>query len=516
MKFLGFWSGIGLLTFFILWFLPWRFQTNDDLIMMWLVSGAYTGEPESYAVFIHPGLSLVFSLLYQAFPMVEWYAITWFSVLYGSFYAIVTILSYLQQSQAWKNTVTLFVLILFFHFGIFLQFTVVAGVAGFVGFLLLTFPFEGKKPRPFFLGYLLVFLSILIRWESFVLIGTGWFVCQLFFLDKFPEQQIFRRLVIVLFLFSFLFIWKLGFERYSDYSEFVTYSKARAGVSDHPVFVQLIKSKEIVPPEPWFFFGQWMMDEDAISVNDLVLKKKELDQRLFSWSQLKSGLYRLKGVIAAEVFKSSFVIILLLVFFRSFFFSRSAWAFAFLWLGFMLVFNHFFILNGRVLILFFLPFLYPILTKGKEFGANRFPYLVFSSILVVLFLGHFFNFLKEAKGRMIMSREFVALGHEIPQGNLIFIEGYKENYLTQKFTLDHPVPFLSFGWISKSPFQEKALKRLGSAQFAGNSSYYLYGVDVHEEFFLPEYLQSIGKNFYLKDRKELDNFILFHYRKSLK
>jgi hypothetical protein len=64
----------GLLALASVWFLPWRFQVNDDVLMMWLVSGAYTGTPETYAVFIHPILSWIFSRLYAAFPFVNWYA----------------------------------------------------------------------------------------------------------------------------------------------------------------------------------------------------------------------------------------------------------------------------------------------------------------------------------------------------------------------------------------------------------------------------------------------------------
>ncbi|MFT4855343.1 MAG: hypothetical protein ACI942_000713, partial [Planctomycetota bacterium] len=76
------WAILGLLAMIVIWFLPWRFQTNDDELMMWLVSGAYTGTPESYAVFIHPLLSWIFSKLYTLFPEIRWYPLTWFLVMY--------------------------------------------------------------------------------------------------------------------------------------------------------------------------------------------------------------------------------------------------------------------------------------------------------------------------------------------------------------------------------------------------------------------------------------------------
>jgi hypothetical protein len=40
-RFVLLWSTIGILAALLIWNLPWRFQFNDDEVMMWLVSGAY-------------------------------------------------------------------------------------------------------------------------------------------------------------------------------------------------------------------------------------------------------------------------------------------------------------------------------------------------------------------------------------------------------------------------------------------------------------------------------------------
>ncbi|MEP1087428.1 MAG: hypothetical protein ABJH01_12185, partial [Algoriphagus sp.] len=97
--FLRFWAVLGLFALVLIWFLPWRFQTNDDELMMWLVSGAYTGTPESYAVFIHPILSWIFSELYTALPDVPWYPLTWFGVLYLSYLGIVISLTLTESAS---------------------------------------------------------------------------------------------------------------------------------------------------------------------------------------------------------------------------------------------------------------------------------------------------------------------------------------------------------------------------------------------------------------------------------
>lgn len=513
-KYLRFWSGIGLLAFFILWFLPWRFQTNDDLIMMWLISGAYTGDMESYALFLHPLLSWVLSIFYQFAPEIEWYSMLWFILLFLCFYGLLLFLNSLHSEKGVKNIFAVFFLILLLHFGMFLQFTIVAGVSAFSGLLLLTFIFKDHDKQIRFIGYTLLIFSILIRWESFVLISLGWSLYQLMFEKRNISQRLKIRLGLLAAIFCVLFLWKSGYERYSGYADYISYSKARAAVSDHPVFYRLMKSEEIQSPNQWFFFGQWMMDEDEISVDDLISKKAELDKAFYSRGQVQDGLIRLMQVMAAESFKSILILFLLLLYFYQFSRSKKGWIFFGIWLSFMLIFNHFHILNGRVVILFFLPLLFLLIGNDNSlFQKASFRATVILS-LFFLFSVHAFNFLKEARGRVIMTQEFEELKEEIPDNSLVVLEGYKENFISRRYDLMHPVPFLSFGWISKSPFQQKAFQRLGLRSFLDIEEFYLFGVDVNEEFYLPEYYKSRGKNFQLNNRTDEDNFILFHFQSA--
>ena len=105
-------AGIAVLT---VSFLPWRFQLNDDMIMMWLVRGDYSGQPESYAVFIHPILSWTFAELYTLIPGVNWYPLTWFLVMYSSFLVFVNgIHTHLPKYLA--TFLSLLLLAFFIHF----------------------------------------------------------------------------------------------------------------------------------------------------------------------------------------------------------------------------------------------------------------------------------------------------------------------------------------------------------------------------------------------------------------
>ncbi|MGB0165887.1 MAG: hypothetical protein ACPF8V_03430, partial [Luteibaculum sp.] len=52
-----------------------RFEQNDDVMMLLLASGAYTGEPEYRLVFMNPMLGHLLNALYQGKESIEWY--TW-------------------------------------------------------------------------------------------------------------------------------------------------------------------------------------------------------------------------------------------------------------------------------------------------------------------------------------------------------------------------------------------------------------------------------------------------------
>tara|TARA_R110002072_G_scaffold30097_5_gene94391 strand:+ start:3855 stop:5432 length:1578 start_codon:yes stop_codon:yes gene_type:complete len=505
------WAVLGLLGLIVIWFLPWRFQTNDDVIMMWLVSGAYTGTPESFAVFIHPILSYFFSQLYTAIPELPFYELIWFLVIYLSYLGLVLSLAQAKIELYGINILSLFCLCLVLHFGLFLQFTSVAGLAGFSGILLL-YSSKGNRPKLFqLLAILLISFSVLIRWESFILILLGFVFYFLSFRSIKEIVPNAKQLVIPVLLLSLLVGSKMLWEQQSAYADFVKYNKARAAVSDHTASYKLALEEKLNPNSTWFFFSQWMMEGDKLSLDELEAKKSVLDAELLTLGQLSNSLYRLLSVMRAEAFKSVFSLILISFYLFSFKSSKKSLIFFGAWISFFLIFNHFFILNGRVVILFFLPFLFPLLFELIQNLLGKRSFLVLAALLLLLFGYHLRNFLKEARAREIMREEFLALTEILPEGSLLIMEGYKENYLGINYSAKKPVPYLSLGWISQSPFQQKKLQNLGLTQVADAQEYYLLGVDANEEFFFPAYMNSLGANYELVSREDQSNFILFHY-----
>ncbi|WP_425639487.1 hypothetical protein ACPUEN_07570 [Algoriphagus yeomjeoni] len=496
-----------------IWFLPWRFQVNDDEIMMWLVSGAYTGTPESYAVFIHPILSWTFSKLYTFFPSVPWYPLTWFLVIWLSFVALTLSLNQSKIRLNEKILLVLFSLCLFLHFALFLQFTIVAGIAGFSGLLLLLCIGGVKKLPLFFFSLILISTSLLIRWESFVLILLSFGLYILIFKSVREILNSLTWYLLPVLILVAILTSKILWEKQSEYSDFIQYNKARAAVSDHPISYQLSLERDLEINSKWFFFSQWMMEDERYPITDLKERKSELDVELFSFDQVWNSLYRLFLVMKTEAFKSIFSFMLVAYLIFAFNASKKILIFLSLWMLFFLVFNHFFILNGRVIILFFLPFLFLSVVE-PHLNAMSSKFSIIASLLLLLFFSfHILNFFSEAKARKIMQKEFLKLTAIIPKGSLLVIEGYKENFLGIDYTKENPVPFLSLGWISQSPFQHKKLQHFNLEQISDADEYYLLGVDLNKEFYFSDYMRFLKENYKLESKVEEENFILFHYLK---
>ncbi|WP_283412588.1 hypothetical protein [Algoriphagus winogradskyi] len=258
-----------------------------------------------------------------------------------------------------------------------------------------------------------------------------------------------------------------------------------------------------------------MMEDESSSLSELRARKAELDAELFSFKQIGNSIVRLIRVMRTEAFKSIFSGILIAFFLFNYKDSKQALVFLLLWLLFFIVFNHFFILNGRVVILFFLPFLFPVFIEANQRLIGKRTSIILSFLIIILFTFHVLNFMNEAQARKVMQTEFITLTETIPEESLLVLEGYPENFLGINYTLDKQVPFLSLGWISKSPFQKKKLKNLHLEHISEAKEYFLLGVDVNKIFYFSEYMRFLGEDFRLESKIEEENFILYYYLKTL-
>ncbi|MFC3880899.1 hypothetical protein ACFOSV_11955 [Algoriphagus namhaensis] len=512
-NFLAVWGTIGLLCMLGVWFTPWRFQTNDDVIMMWLVSGAYTGTPEKYAVFIHPSLSLLFSFLYELTEILNWYGFVWYLILFGAYLGMVKVISDRIATNFLKTSLVTFALIITLHFCLFPQFTLVAGWAGIAGFLLLFKDNERVKSNfDLILAFFLMFFALLVRLESFALVGLA------FGLYSIWERRIqflfknWKTLTSIIFLFLLVYGSKRLYENQSRYQEYLVFNEARSGVIDHPVFYHLYREGKIVERE-WFYFARWMIDDLEISVEELRLKKSELNELLFSREYVLKSFFRLKTIATTELFKSSIALILLLLLFYIKGGKPRLWGFLLTWLLFFLLMNYFFLLQGRVLVLFALVLWFPlILSEGLVRRKVSLKWLPLA--LVSLFLLHLLNAYRESEGRKQMNAEFKELLSYMTNESPIFTEGFFEYNYLERFSTTFPVPALSYGWLSQSPFQDSAFKNHGFSSMSSLNEFYLLQVKSPEKALFPEYIEYLDGDLELLESKSGEFFNFFHYSKK--
>lgn len=495
----------------VIWFLPWRFQTNDDVIMMWLVSGAYTGEPEPYAVFIHPWLSYFLSRFYYPFPEINWYGLTWFAIILFSGILLIGKIKRLGASQDWKSVLNLFVLMISIHLCVFPQFTLVAGFAAFSG-MSRFFERGNALITSRLLGLILIFLALMVRLESVALIGIGWAWSELIFPIQSRVKAVSLAVIISILAVS-TFVGKRIYEQKNVEPSFLEFNRARAKVIDHPSFVSHYSTIVFEPNSDWFFFSRWIFEELPIDLDQLTKKKEELDQRLFTWKEVGSGLYRLILIQLTELFKGMLILALIIGFFSLRFELKKKLAYFLIWLIFFLIFNHFNMLLGRVIFLFFIVLLFPILNYPKLYSS--FPYIKYIRIVFFVFIGiHLFNFLKYSEGRKLVNKEFNTLINYNHVDRPVFIEGIFEYVFMDHFSRINPVPILSNGWVSRSPFQLKAYKLRGFSKQSELFSFYLIAPRIPEPLVFPEYMNKISSDFKEKKIAETSNLELLYFYKK--
>jgi hypothetical protein len=508
-SFLLFWTLFGAIALIVVSLLPWRFQVNDDVVMMWLVSGAYTGTPESYAVFIHPLLSWSFAKLYTAYPIIYWYESVWFLSIYVSYILLVFSISKTESHLYFKSLLAFFLLIVSVHFGIFPQFTLIAGFATFSASVVLI---NERLNAARWIALILLSFGIMIRWESSLLIALGLVFYVILQGKTKVKVSVVKKFSGVVLIFLSLIGSKIVYENTSPYSEFLKFNRLRAAVIDHPVFFQEILEDKIPVNSELYFFSRWFFEDGGISDTDLLEKKKQLDSELYSKDYLMSSLARLWRLQRVEAFKSFLILGIFAFFFLSIRKTPALWFFLIAWMLFFLAFNHFFLIQGRVIFLFFLCLLFPLFRA--DYMKKNCLAVTLAFCLLVLALGyHISNFLEEAKGRAQMDREFLSLTSRIEPSLPFLVEGYHEHNFGIRFSRSNPVPFISTGWISRSQFQQKALGRMNLSGFSAIQEFGLITTTLNTEIVFPDYMNHAFGTFIQTDSIRTSNFIFLRFKK---
>ncbi len=148
--------------------MPIQFEVNDDIFMMLLASGHYTGEPSSYLVFINYAVAASLKSFYEVFPGGEWYP-SLFLAVHAAAIAISVYISIdnegIRSPESMVRLLLLMSMILVCT--IMLQFTTTAALGASAGiWLMIRYP----DSRSRLLGALLFLLGASIRFHAAMLV----------------------------------------------------------------------------------------------------------------------------------------------------------------------------------------------------------------------------------------------------------------------------------------------------------------------------------------------------------
>lgn len=152
---------------FLYWFVPLQYEENDDVVMMMLANGKYSGSPSSLLVYISPILSNFLSTLYSAIPHTEWYVTTQIAALSLSAGLLISRKFESDSKNNAPENMALTITLLFFACCVFrLQFTTTAAISVAVGALAFLL---SEIRLTSILGLALLIYGFLLRFEAAIL-----------------------------------------------------------------------------------------------------------------------------------------------------------------------------------------------------------------------------------------------------------------------------------------------------------------------------------------------------------
>lgn len=153
------------------------YEFNDDVLMKDILSGAYTGHPESHNIQMLWPISAFIAFLYRILPIIPWYGVFLCACQFGCvailIYRVLCLLPTLRGKAVAASIVYLFVFALALPHLVMVQYTItVAIIAAVAAFFFYTIPMELDNRR--FMGnalcaLLLVWLGFMIRSEMMLL-----------------------------------------------------------------------------------------------------------------------------------------------------------------------------------------------------------------------------------------------------------------------------------------------------------------------------------------------------------
>lgn len=284
---------------------------NDDVVMMMISSGQYTGEPSANLVFINYYLGMLYKLLYEVAPGVFWYpSAMLFSLCTCLAFIAMQAWTCLHGRDFWQLPLLLVVALLLLNFTLKMQFTTAAGAAVAIGsWSFFRFP-------DIFLslisGTLIVF-GFLLRFEAGALVLLVSAAMYLSFVaHEKPSKAVLGTFVGLLLASVFLEI--SGNAKYEELApEYTEYNGLRGQINDNPNAKSIVSElPEGVSSNDYDLLLKFFVDPEVIdlkTISAISTTLGELEENL----SLSDFLISVRDVLTQERILILLVLILLML-----------------------------------------------------------------------------------------------------------------------------------------------------------------------------------------------------------
>lgn len=268
------------------WFLPIRFETNDDIIMLLFASGKYTGTPESHLVFINFIYGFFLSVLYNLTTKIEWYTLIFVIIHVLSLSVIIWTIINKKIKLIYKLFFIVLYLVIEIRLILLLQFTTTAALGSLAGIALVL----KKKHYQKILGLALLLLSSFIRLDAtllVMLVVSPVFIPFIFKNNKFYFNKTMIFLFIAIISMSFCKCIDYWYNHNSlNWSNYTDFCKLRGQINDNPNADKIIDnlpsgvSKTDYQLVLSFFLDPKIIDIEKIRLISQNIRRVEYEQKL--------------------------------------------------------------------------------------------------------------------------------------------------------------------------------------------------------------------------------------------
>lgn len=287
----------------LFFFLPGRFEENDDIMMCMIANGTMTGMPDCHLVFINAIYGHLLKFLYSTFSGVEWY-----TILFAIFHiASISAITYqVVANDEWKPickvVFLIFLYVIWARIIVSFQFTTTAGLLCFAGCLLLLRNNGNSKKfsKSLYLSFLFIITASLIRFSAtglVALIFTPLFL-QRCFHDRWYTAILMSVLISVILLQAGDRCFYKG-----EWKAYREYNAVRGSINDNPNAVRILnKLPDNISSDNYKALLSFVADPSIIGLSELKEIKKLIhgESCLQSIENIKSlTLYRIPLALLA-------------------------------------------------------------------------------------------------------------------------------------------------------------------------------------------------------------------------